>query len=557
MIQFILALFKPFRHLIEMMGADYDQFISILKLKLTLDDRRAKGLAKSNSKAHEKMLVKQSFSQIIMGVVFIMILTPIQSLLTYFYFAHLLLMVMMAMMIISEFTSILFDTSENAIIQPLPIKGNTIGLARNAHVFVYLGMMALNLSLPVLVVAMIKFGVLSGLVFLFTVILNVLFTLFLSNILYLGIMRIATGERLKSVLMYFQIAVAIFFMAAYQFGLNIVDKTQLANLVLTINWYSFLIPPAFFSGFIETIVQRNLDFHHAVFVAETFTVPFVAIYVAGKYLNPVFNQKLMDLEQGDKASKVKLGRTQTTIWFRALQALFVYGNEERAAFKLMWKMVGRERNFIQRVLPSIGYIVFMVLFPIFKKGFNFSDLLTSDKFLVVLYAFMFVAMTLPAALLTGNSQHETWLFKSVPLSTPANFFKGCIKAVFARFFVPLYLVVGAAVCALWGIRVLPDVIIVFFTIYMVVLLVYYLQRLSFPFSMEKSTQGGMAILKIFGTIAIIAVLGFSHFALLKYAFRYANLLLIPIYAGIILILNQFFVYRKITWEKVDQVNSYS
>lgn len=64
----------------------------------------------------------------------------------------------MMMIIISQFTVILFDTSENVIIQPLPIKGNTVSLARNAYVLTYLAMMDINLSITTAIAAFYKFG---------------------------------------------------------------------------------------------------------------------------------------------------------------------------------------------------------------------------------------------------------------------------------------------------------------------------------------------------------------------------------------------------------------
>ncbi|HBL77962.1 MAG: hypothetical protein A2W90_01350 [Bacteroidetes bacterium GWF2_42_66] len=558
MINFILSLFSPFRRFIETMGADYNQFISILKLKLTQDDRRVTGLTKTKDQNHVKMLVKQSFSQIFMGLIFIIILGTIKSPFTYFYFAHLLVMILMAMMIVSEFTTILFDTSENTIIQPLPIKGNTIGLARSAHVFIYLTMMAFNLSVPSFIVAIFKFGIGSALAFVFTIFPNVLFTLFLSNILYLVIMRIASGERLKSILMYFQIIVAILFMAGYQLGVNMIDRSVITNMVLPVHWYTFFIPPAFFSGFIEAISTQNFDLQHFIFITEALIVPAIAIYLTGKYLTPVFNQKLMDLEQGDRTSKVKAENTRENLWFRTMESLFVYSAEEKAAFKLMWKMTGRERILKQTLLPSIGYILFMIVVPIFSKGFSFSTLVESDKFLLVLYVFIIVAVTLPGALLTGNNQHETWIFKSIPLSTPAIFFKGSIKAAFVRFFIPLYLMVGTVVCSIWGIRVLPDVLIALQVIYLFTILHYYLQHLGFPFSMEKVTlQGSTSLLKFLIITIPTVALGFFHWFLLHHWFSFANLMLIPLYAGAILYVNRIFVYKKITWQKVDQMNSYS
>jgi len=159
MIRFLLSLFKPFRWFIGKMDADYNQFIRILQLKLTMDNRRMKGLGNKSKQETENALLKQSLMQILFGVFFATFLLMIKSQFTYYYFAHTFLMAMMAMMIISEFTTILFDTSENVIIQPLPIKGNTTSLARNAHVLIYLSLMAFNLSVISIIIAIFKFGI--------------------------------------------------------------------------------------------------------------------------------------------------------------------------------------------------------------------------------------------------------------------------------------------------------------------------------------------------------------------------------------------------------------
>lgn len=557
MIRFLLSLFKPFRWFIEKMGADYSQFIRILQLKLTMDDRRANKYSKKSENAQEKTLIKQSFVQIFMGIFFALILIFMKSPFTFYYFAHTFVMMMMAMMIISEFSIILFDTSENVIIQPLPIKGNTISLARNAHVFIYLAMMAVCLSVIPIIIAIYKFGSLSGLIFVCTIFLNVLFTLFFANILYLGIMRLVSGERLKNLLMYFQVFIAIFFMAAYQIGLKMVDKTAIQDMLIPIHWYTYLFPPAFFSGLIEALTTLNFDQPHLLFIAEALIVPPVAIYLTGKYLTPVFNQKLMDLEQGDRTSKIKTETSGNSLYYRMMASLFVRRKEEKAAFKLMWKMTGRERQFKQTMLPSFGYIIIMIIAPNVGKHGSFSDFTTGYKYLFVLYAFLMISFALCSSLLIGNNQTSTWIFKSMPLKSPASFFKGTIKAAFARFFIPFYLVMGMVVCALWGIKVLPDVIIVFLSIYLITLLLYYHQQPGFPFSLEKTAiQGGSNAIKVFGLMALAAIVGYIHYLLLKW-FDFANLMLIPVYAGAILYVNRIMVYRKITWKLVDRVNNYS
>ncbi|MBV5315116.1 MAG: hypothetical protein JZU47_17570 [Prolixibacteraceae bacterium] len=557
MIRFLLSLFVPFRWFIEKMGADYTQFIRILQLKLTMDDRRLKGLGNNSKKATENALMKQSFSQIFFGIFFAIFLLLVKSPFTYYYFAHTFLMVMMAMMIISEFTTILFDTSENVIIQPLPIKGNTISLARNAHVFLYLTMMAFNLSVLSIVVAMFKFGIVSGMIFLFSIFLNVLFTLFLANVLYLGLMRLASGEKLKNLLMYFQIVIAILFMSAYQFGLNMVDKTKIQDMILPVHWYTFLAPPAFFSGLVEALSTWLFDLQHLIFIAEALLIPPIAIYLTGKYLTPVFNRKLMDLEQGDRVSKVRIETSRNSLYFRMMSSLFIHRQEEKAPFKLMWKMTGRERLFKQTFLPSLGYIVIMMIVPFFGKSFNYSELIQSDRYLLILYIFIFVGATLPGALLIGNNQHATWVFKTLPSDSPAPYFKGFIKAAFARFFLPFYLVLTITICVIWGIKVLPDVAIALMAIYLFTLVFYYFQSPNFPFASEKlAGQGGTVFIKIMGLMAMTVALGFLHKFLLHW-FDFAALILIPFYSAAIFYVNRTFVYKKITWKAVDKVNIYS
>jgi len=465
--------------------------------------------------------------------------------------------VMMAMMIISEFSTILFDTSENAIIQPLPIKGNTMSLARNAHVFVYLAMMAFCLSVVTIGIAIYRFGEITGLLFVVTIFLNVLFTLFFTNILYLGIMRLVSGERLKNLLMYFQVVIAIFFMAAYQIGLRMVDKTALQEMVLQVNWYTYLFPPAFFSGMIESLTTLNFDRPHLIFLTEALVLPPVAIFYTGKYLTPVFNRKLMDLEQGDRVAKVKTEKSRDSLWYRLNAAIFVSESDERASFKLMWKMTGRERQFKQTLLPTFGYIIIMMILPNVGKHNNFNDFTSGYKYLFILYVFMMVSFALCTSLLIGNCHTSTWVFKSMPLKSPASFFKGAIKAAFARFFIPFYFLVGTAVCVIWGIKVLPDVFIAFLSIYLITLLLYFLQQPGFPFSMEKSAvQGGANAMKVFGLMALAGGVGFVHYLLLKW-FPFANLLLVPVYLGLIYYVNKVMVYKQITWQKVDRVNSYS
>lgn len=552
MIKFLLALFRPFRRLIESAGADYDQFIQILELKLTIDNRK-----QGRKQGTEKSLIVQSLGQIVMGFVFSIATLMIQSEFTFFFLMHSVITVMMAMLIISEFTTILFDTSENSIIQPLPVKGNTLNLARNAHVFLYLMLIAFNISLATMIIGLVKFGLLAGVLFLVSVIFNVLFTLFLANLLYLGLMNIASGEQLKTILMYFQIGIAILFMAGYQLGTNMIDRSQIMNMTLPVHWYTHLMPPAIFSGFIEALSAGLFDPTHLLFVAEAILIPFAAFFVTTRFLTPVFNRKLLNLESGDRATKVTTGTGKTSAYYRLMENLFTTNNDEKAAFQLSWRMSGYERLFKQSFFPSLGYVIIMVAVQFFKKDAHLKELAQTNIHLLSLYMFMIVSFTLANSLLLGNNRQAEWIFRILPVESPADYFKGFIKAVFVRFFNPFFLLFSIGLTAFFGLRIIPDVVIAWMVIYLATTLIFYAQTPQFPFSLPKgAAQGGKNMVKVFAVMFAATILGFAHFFLIKWEY-FGHVLLIIVYALAIWATNRSTAYKLIRWDKIDFTETYN
>jgi hypothetical protein len=551
MIRLLLLLFIPFRWFIEKSGADYNQFIQILKLKLIIDDRGTFSL----SAKKDNSLFKQAVTLIFIGILLSFILNLIQSPFTFYYLGHTFIMVMMAMMIISEFSTVLLDTSDNAIIQPLPVKGNTLSLVRTAHVFIYLSFNAFCLSIVSIIIAFIKFGPGSGAAYIFSIILNVMLTLFIANILYLGIMHVATGEKLKNILLYFQIAIAILFMAGYQFGMRLIDGDTIRNLTISVNWYTYLIPPAFFSGFTSTLTSLDFNAMNLVFTIEAIAVPVAAIFLTSRYLTPEFNKKLLNLEQGDRSSKSLKGISGNNLWFKLMSKLLVLDTEERASFKLMWQMAGRERLFKQILFPAFGYALIFIVLPFLTKGTTVQTLATTDRYLVILYSFAIVGAPMSVALLSGMNKNAAWIFKSIPLRKPSALFKGTIKAAFARYFIPFYICIGIVICWVWGIRIAPDVLIVLTSIYIFTLSMFYTQNQLFPFTIENSKPSGDTYIKGLLAIGLLTGYGFFHYFLIN-LHPFANLFLIPFNIGLIFLLDRLLVYRIITWKSVDKVNIY-
>lgn len=554
MVKFIVSLFWPFRRLIEWTGVDYGQFITILKLKLLMDNRRNTAFSSKRGGEARNMLLMQSGLYALFGAILTGMLQVIQSAFVFYFVIHSMVMIFTAMLIISEFYAILFATSDNSLIHSLPVNGQTVNLARNAHIFVYLFLLGFSLSLIPMIMGAFWFGIVTLVVYIGSLALNAAFTLFLTNIMYLGIMKLASGEKLKNLMMYFQVAIAIFFMAFYQYGIRLIDNTDVFNMFVTIHWYTFLLPQSWFAGAIDAIATFNWDLNHLIFVTLTIFMPLAAAIITSKYLTPLFNKKLADLEQGDRSAPVRKASKVSGKWSCTAAKIFTRKAEERASFTVMWKMIGRERQFKLMLLPSIGYI--LVLLPLMFQGKHMSSLETGKMYLVLLYFPVLISATLANAVLVGEQKMSGWIFRSSPMNSPAELFRGIIKAGFIRFLLPVYFIVSAVVLFFWGPSKIDDIVIALLANYLMTIIIYYYQTPRFPFSMEKSAvQGGSNGIRVMLSMLIVVFIALLHWGLLSMPFH-VSLLLIPLYLTLIWYVDYKWVYTRITWKEIDKNTRY-
>jgi ABC-2 type transport system permease protein len=554
MIDLILKIFLPFKWFIEKMDADFSQFQTILKLKLTLDNRRSGSLSGIRNSNSRNRIVEQLFVHLLFGLFIILMLSIIKNPGMYFFVAHLLLILYLSMLIIAEFSTVLFDTTGNNLIGQLPVNGNTLNLALNARIFIYLSLIAFSIMGPSIILAIFRFGMLPTIMFLITIFLNVLFTLFLSNILYLLILQIASGEKLKNLLMYFQVFLAIFFMAGYQLGIRLIDYSNLKNLTLSVEWYSFILPPAFFSGFIVSMSNADFSLLNIIFVIESLFVPAISIYITGKFLSPYFNRKLRELEQGDKKTRSIINskdKWPISIW---VAKFITKGKEESSAFLLVWKLSGRDRLFLQTILPFYGYLFIIILLPTFTSKVNMNEMIESNRFILIIYSSIMISLTVVNSIIIGNSRDISWIYNTLPIYSHPSIFKGSIKAVLTKFFIPLYLAISIAITSLWGIRVIPDLVIGFFAIWFVSLLLYAFQPPFYPMSNEKkTTQNSNFTLLTLAFMGIAILIGITHHLMLN-RFPYTRLVLIPVYIFSIWVISERIMRKKFRYEIIKKHN---
>ena len=143
----LLQLLDLFSWAFRIARIDYDKLRAIVATKLTMDNRRQMvGYLRKGKKEPSQTFGLALLFYVALGgsIAFAMYIIPsfIHSMLVFFTY----IMVMISMTLITDFSAILLDTSDNTIILPRPVDSRTLFAARQIHILLYLGQMAVALS---------------------------------------------------------------------------------------------------------------------------------------------------------------------------------------------------------------------------------------------------------------------------------------------------------------------------------------------------------------------------------------------------------------------------
>lgn len=553
MIRFILFILSLFKGIISSMGVDYQQLRAILRIKLTMDNRR--GLATNNrkKKSAKNQLILQGFLYAFIGLYFSffigMIKVPIVAYLTVFG----IIMIMIAVMMISEFSTVLIDTRDNYIILPRPVNSKTMAMSKILHIGIYLTHISLSLSIASIITTWVKYGFAAACLFVVCLIMATFFTLFLTNIFYLGLMKYVNGEKLKDILVYFQIFMAILFMGAYQIMPRIMDMEEIANPQLHIHWWTYLIPPAWFGGTMEAVIQGTLNQSHIIFVITAILVPPLSLYMVIKWLSPKFNERIGQLDvASSKSNKKRIEKSKRNSYSKKMARIFTNTQTEATAFKMIWLMSGRERKYKQTVFPSFGYVfIFGLVFAFnsFKNiGEHMATLDQGKDYLIFIYMTAFAALAITMNLIYSDEPKSSWFYRSLPLEAPGLILCGAIKSVLVKYFMPLFLSIAIPILYIWGISVIFDILYAFIAIILAAVMISSLQLRSFPFSKERETQDSSGnFLKGILIMISMGIMGLIHWGLSFVP--YSMYVAIPIMIGLLFF--SFKYFSQIGWEKME------
>ena len=548
----ILWLLDRLQPLFRTMGADYGQLRAIVQVKLTMDNRRSVislgRYGKQSTESNNGFIRTLGIYAFIGGLIsFGLLVAPEKDRLFFpltLQFAY--IMALCAMALISDFSSVILDSSDNQIVLPRPVSSRTLWLARVVHITSYLFAIALSLSVVAILVIAYRFGALAGLLFLALSLLSAVLMVFLTNLFYLALMRFISEEKLREVINYFQIVMAILFYGGYQLLPRLMDSQTMLTQALEHRWWHFLIPPMWMAGAVDTVVRPTFDQTHLIFLLLALATPFAGLWFMNRFLTTDFTQKLSGIDQENRPSlATRSGQTAGgSGWIERLSGGFTTNSLERAAFAFTWRVTSRDRKFKLKTYPQLGFGLAYVIAMSFQRG-SFG----SGKFfyLFALYFAGIYVMVAQYQLCVSDNYRASWIYGSAPIREPGDILVGSLKALIIKLLIPFYLLLSVYILYRYGTDKISDVLLAFSNSLVMLLSAALLSTRYMPFSTapdalkQNNTARGLLVSIVLG------VVGFSHYGLTFVP--YGVWIAIPLSVSVCWILLR--QYKKTRWEQVE------
>ncbi|GAB3643919.1 hypothetical protein [Spirosoma arcticum] len=554
MTSLILSLLDRLQPLFRAMGADYGQLRAIVQVKLMMDNRRSivslgrygKQSAENNS-SFTRTLGIYAF---VGGLISLSMLSRSGKDLMFFpltlQFAY--IMALCAMTLISDFSSVILDSSDNQIILPRPVSSRTLWLARIVHITSYLFAIALSLSAVGVLVISYRFGALAGLLFLVMSLLSAVLMVFLTNVFYLVLMRFISEEKLREVINYFQIVMAVLFYGGYQLLPRLMDTETMLSEALTHEWWHYALPPMWMAGAVEVFVRPVIDQTHLVFLTLALLMPFAGLWFMNRFLTLDFTQKLSSIDQESGSSSLsqsdQSARQTQSAWVDRVSDWITTTPLERAAFAFTWRVTGRDRKFKLKTYPQLGFgLAYVIVMSVQGQSLGRSGFF----YLFALYFAGIYVMVAQYQLSVSDNYRASWVYGSAPIRDPGDVLSGSLKALIVKLLMPFYLLLAAYILFRYGTDKITDVVLAFFNSLIMLMSAALLSTRHLPFSVEQDALKQNNTARGILVSVVLGVVGFSHYGLTLVP--YGVLCAIPVSAGLFWFL--FRQYRQTGWSQIE------
>jgi ABC-2 type transport system permease protein len=547
---------------LENTGVDTDQLYQILKVKLLMDDRRpnavfaARRNAANSTKVQSPWLI--SFFTVLIGVFMslILLLDAAPYIAQTLYFT--IFMVMMALTLISDFTTVLIDSRDQFILLPRPVNDRTIAISRILHISIYVLRLALLQGLPGLIMIGFIDGIWAVPLFFVQILEATFLSIFSVNIIYLLLMKSVSPQSFKDIISYFQIVFSVLIFATYYLLPRLINVSALEHITLLHHPWAYYLPPVWITALNELLMHRGRSsFITGVLAVIGFTLPLIGLWFVAKVLAPGFNRRLAVIatSEGNSDSAVNVKKAGKFSFIEAIGKIIASDPFENAGFKITWKLAARTREFKMKVYPSFAYIpIYFIYFALNTKGTTLSDRLdelqNGHMYIFLIYMCSLLLTTVLMNISMSSKYKSAWVYYALPIDKPGKILSGMFKAIITLYYLPYFLVMGSVIVAVWGPQVINDVILAFLVsmIYGMLMALFIVKGL--PFSRPVvAKQGGGRMITSFAMLIFIAGIGFLHSLLMKWEM----VIWIMIVPFLLITWLMFHYYKKQTWDNIEVV----
>lgn len=556
--RFILRLLDLLRPIFERFGTDYAQLRAIVDVKLTIDNRRTRtSLGGKEKKESNWGFQRQLLIIFVMSIGLSVLIIFFKAPLAVYAAISSYLLVVIVMILVTDFSQVILDASDGAIVLTRPVNDRTLFVARFVHAAVYLLQLTLAGILPSLIVTAFVYGLPASLVLFFSGLLTAALGVLFTTGLYLLIIRYASPEKMQRIINSIQIVMVFIIMGGYQIVLRMVDLQELAASaeLIPFAWWHFFLPPLWVGYVMEAVVIKAFSYPALVSAILLLAGPLAAIWVMNSGLVKNFGSQLNSMDSNPEAATAPKTVTMKRDLAERLSPIFTRTIAERGIFEMVWKVTSRDRKFKLRVYPSLAY--FAIIGPI--TVFNGSGSVTSfeqfiamtrendfTKFLMIYFSTLIIA-SINQNVVFSDQHKASWVYRIAPLVSPGEVLSGKMWALYTKFMLPVYLFLAVVVGFIWG----PESLVDLAFAALVGLIFQEVEILStqnpLPFSREFTQNSGGQFLIMLALMAVVGIVGWSHWALSKTSYLIA--ILLPFMVGLVWFLNH--EVRKLGWDKME------
>ncbi|MDU4934612.1 MAG: hypothetical protein E6X43_04695 [Peptostreptococcaceae bacterium] len=509
-----LRILDLFRGIYTKLGVDYNIMRLIIQAKLTLDCRRVPTMSEGPIEGKEKNYFYSSLIvYAILGVIFLpIILMNIDSRIKMsVYFSC--FMILLLTVLISDFSSVILDVNDKDIIGIRGVEPKTLNAAKTTHIFIYIFMLSLSIS-GFSLIASLRFGIQYFLLLVLSIVLIDILMIIITAIMYLIILKLFKGEKLKDMLNIFQICFLLLFTIGYQFIARSFDFMH-TDIAYNQSWWNILFIPMWFSSNFSLLDGKPIDSIGIVLSILSIVVPIVSLVIYKK-LVPVFEKNLQKLNDNTYKSKSKKEKLSIKV-----SKLICREKEERAIFNFVYNILDKDRDFKTKVYPSLALGAFMPIIMIFTSYDNsgiINYLMEIRKSYLFLSGYLgIVIMQNIITMVQYSSEFEgAWIYEVLPIKNIRNIYTGMFKSSIYKLYFPSFILLSIVFIVIFKLEVIKHLVVLFLSGILVSMVSFKLNEKYLPFSKPYNVgTSSKNIIVVFKSMITTGILVSIHFGIIS------------------------------------------